>query len=423
MTEDDNTPITLSREDLYELVWSKPMRELAKDFGISDVALAKRCRRLGVPAPGRGYWARVDAGQQPYRPTLPKREPERSDQDALTVAPSAEAPPILSVLVAPTEDHAWLEERLAFEKHLDNNIEVPATTKKWHPAIEACRDELEQAAEEMRASRKANDRYEKWPEWRKQKEFDSAAWKWRHVRNRGQRLWDTHKAVAFRVSLDAYKRALSLTNALALAAANRGFTVSEDDKIGRLVFTGYNADIHLRVTEMLEEKTRPRVQHDGETEQETYKAPTGRLRMTLQTGYREGPSFQDRESRTLESQLNRVFAAMYPLVVKVWQEDREHLEYQRRREEEDRRRAEAARVRAERERALAEERTRRRRLSVEASRWTKSRRIRNYVAHIQTTARERGASEPSLDHWTVWALNVASELDPTEKRLDVNSTD
>jgi len=30
MTEDQETPITLSREDLYELVWSKPMLELAK---------------------------------------------------------------------------------------------------------------------------------------------------------------------------------------------------------------------------------------------------------------------------------------------------------------------------------------------------------------------------------------------------------
>ncbi len=45
-------PLTLSREDLYELVWSKPMTELAQDFGLSDVALAKRCRKLGVPIPG-----------------------------------------------------------------------------------------------------------------------------------------------------------------------------------------------------------------------------------------------------------------------------------------------------------------------------------------------------------------------------------
>jgi hypothetical protein len=49
--------LTLSREDLYELVWSKPKTEVARDFGLSDVALAKRCRKLGVPVPGRGLSA------------------------------------------------------------------------------------------------------------------------------------------------------------------------------------------------------------------------------------------------------------------------------------------------------------------------------------------------------------------------------
>lgn len=86
--------LTLSRADLYELVWSKPMTELAKDFGFSDVALAKRCRRLGVPVPGRGYWARVAAGQTPHRPKLSKRVETLADYGALTFdAPRDEAPP------------------------------------------------------------------------------------------------------------------------------------------------------------------------------------------------------------------------------------------------------------------------------------------------------------------------------------------
>jgi hypothetical protein len=53
--------LTLSRQDLYELAWSKPMCELAQDFGISDVALARRLRKLGIPVPGRGYWADAEA--------------------------------------------------------------------------------------------------------------------------------------------------------------------------------------------------------------------------------------------------------------------------------------------------------------------------------------------------------------------------
>jgi hypothetical protein len=65
------TFITLPRSELYERVWSKPVREVAAEFGISDVALAKRCRALRIPLPPRGYWARVAAGQRPRRPPLP----------------------------------------------------------------------------------------------------------------------------------------------------------------------------------------------------------------------------------------------------------------------------------------------------------------------------------------------------------------
>ncbi len=49
------------REELYDQVWATPMSELAKSHGISDVALAKICKKLGVPRPGRGYWARKSA--------------------------------------------------------------------------------------------------------------------------------------------------------------------------------------------------------------------------------------------------------------------------------------------------------------------------------------------------------------------------
>ncbi|MBZ9974211.1 MULTISPECIES: hypothetical protein [unclassified Mesorhizobium] len=59
-----------SREELFALVWERPTSEIAKELGISDVALAKLCRRLQVPKPPRGYWAKVQAGGGPRRPPL-----------------------------------------------------------------------------------------------------------------------------------------------------------------------------------------------------------------------------------------------------------------------------------------------------------------------------------------------------------------
>lgn len=58
------------REALYELVWTAPVYEIAARLGVSDVGLAKLCRRANIPMPGRGYWARVDAGQVVSRAAL-----------------------------------------------------------------------------------------------------------------------------------------------------------------------------------------------------------------------------------------------------------------------------------------------------------------------------------------------------------------
>ena len=58
------------REALYELVWTAPVSEVAGQLGISDVALAKVCRRTGIPIPYRGYWAKINSGQSVLRTPL-----------------------------------------------------------------------------------------------------------------------------------------------------------------------------------------------------------------------------------------------------------------------------------------------------------------------------------------------------------------
>ena len=61
-----------TREEFYELVWSKPMTHLAKDFRLSDVALHKICRKHDIPNPPLGWWAKHAAGQNVKRIPLPK---------------------------------------------------------------------------------------------------------------------------------------------------------------------------------------------------------------------------------------------------------------------------------------------------------------------------------------------------------------
>ena len=46
----------ISKEDLERLVWEKSTVKIAKDLGVSDVAVAKRCKKFGIKKPPRGYW-------------------------------------------------------------------------------------------------------------------------------------------------------------------------------------------------------------------------------------------------------------------------------------------------------------------------------------------------------------------------------
>lgn len=65
-------PVTLTRDELFKLVWETPMSRLSERFGLSGNGLAKICRRLDVPYPPRGYWARLAAGKKVKATALPK---------------------------------------------------------------------------------------------------------------------------------------------------------------------------------------------------------------------------------------------------------------------------------------------------------------------------------------------------------------
>lgn len=70
---------SLTRGELYELVWTEPIALLAPRFGISGVALKKACIRAQVPVPPRGYWAKLKAGKRAARGALAERLPGMPD--------------------------------------------------------------------------------------------------------------------------------------------------------------------------------------------------------------------------------------------------------------------------------------------------------------------------------------------------------
>lgn len=63
--------VQYNRQELYEQVWSVPMSKLSERLGLSDVGLAKICKKYNIPRPPRGYWAKKKVGQEPKRTPLP----------------------------------------------------------------------------------------------------------------------------------------------------------------------------------------------------------------------------------------------------------------------------------------------------------------------------------------------------------------
>lgn len=144
----------LSRKELYDLVWSEPMRSVSARFGISDVALKKTCAKAVVPTPERGYWAKKESGKNMFVPTLPDRAPGMDDE----------------VLVAGRQDHwyrDWNKEELLgplppppeFKVPIESvreqialvigQVRVPREFKVWHPVVERLLKEDEKRREKQ----------------------------------------------------------------------------------------------------------------------------------------------------------------------------------------------------------------------------------------------------------------------------------
>ena len=68
-----NLAARYGRQKIYDEIWSEPMQHVAKRYGMSDVGFAKICKKLKIPRPGLGYWAKKAAGKPvPKQPALPE---------------------------------------------------------------------------------------------------------------------------------------------------------------------------------------------------------------------------------------------------------------------------------------------------------------------------------------------------------------
>jgi hypothetical protein len=119
--------VRLTREELYEEMWSRPAIALAEEFGISGRGLGKICSRFEIPVPPRGYWAKLAASKYVTRIALPTAKSDVPSE--ILIQPSPESPE-----AALSEK---VREEVAAVLEIRDQIQVPETLRSPHPIVKS----------------------------------------------------------------------------------------------------------------------------------------------------------------------------------------------------------------------------------------------------------------------------------------------
>ena len=347
------------------------MQRLAERYGISDVALAKTCRKLVIPVPPRGYWRRKETGRVPARPPLPRPRPGTRTGVTMNLERKREQPPPSPEVAA----------RLAHEARPENRIRVPDRLSRPHPLVR----ETAAALRQRRSS-------------------SGAPGSWRPARRLDIRVTPKHLG-----------RALRIFDALVKALEARGIPIS--------VVTEERQQTHIELFEekvafWLEEKTAPHPHiptaaeaQDGSAARRKWDhVPNGQLRFRIIDHALKSTrrTWGDSHRARLEDLLNdfvvglAVAAGGLRTRTLCWKRWREQQEEARRQRElaEQRRKEEEARVRV---------------LDQQVDDWTRAQQVRAFLDEAERRAMTKGvpvAPGTELGEWLSWARRHADQLDP-----------
>ncbi len=367
--------ICLKRDALYEQVWSQPLIDLAKQYGLSDVGLAKICRKLKIPLPGRGYWAKHKAGRIPPRPSLPAL---KKNDLAEVIVTKPELPP------AEPQTLTEAERLIALESLPENLIVVEPTLSSPHPLVARTRKWLRLAT--------------------------PGDYGLLHSREQG--------CLAVYVGPRNLGRALHIMDALIKTLDARGYAVATkagDQRITAVTVLGIPLEIELReqVTQVLHKLT-PAEKAEQKRTAWLYLPKydyhlSGQLTLGIKT-WCDGArcNWSDGKKQRLEHCLNAFIAGLIQAAVR---KQARELEWQRERQ----RREEERRQREEQERIRREEAARFQALEQKIADWQRARQIRAYVEAVRQAAKERDGAVKvggDLDLWLAWAMQQADRIDP-----------
>lgn len=366
----------LTREELYELVWSTPATKLGERFSLSGRGLAKLCERHEIPVPERGWWAKKAAGHNLKRPPLLP----------------AKTPGIETIQLYVRDDfRQWLtaDEREFFEKRLLEESSaappvVPEADDSRHPLIVQSR--------------------------KKRRNVDGPL--------------PLHLNIA--VSEPLRDRALRLATAFVNVCEARGYSFERQpdstDGVAFLHVFGHPIGICIaepprRVPHVLTPaEAREKAVGRGWQIPEYDSVPSGELSIFLDhPADGERRSFSGGKEREIEAVLPDLLKSLIRIAMRLRAaENRRHEELRQRQEAAELRQREERRRQEEQARIAAEQK-RRRQLFRDAANLRRAHTLLELIAAVEEIASSEGVDDDVLAEWLSHAQATVESLNPVRR--------
>lgn len=365
--------VTLTRQELYERVWTVSMRKLAAEYGLSDVGLAKLCDRHEIPKPPVGYWAKLEVGKAPPRPPLLAASAPTLETISLVHATARKQS------ASPASTDPEIVEALERAKALV--IRLPEKDGKVHIEAERATRHSEKTVKPATPS------------------------------SRQRSPVDLVKCCEVSVSQSCSERAARIVEALMQACDEMGMKVKtiqdRDTSSPHVEFLGECFRFYVR------EKLKQQLHQPKPGERYSYHKydyePRGLLELRLlhKESYGIERSWTDRKRLKIEDAIGEIIEAMVMAVDKVRKRRAEAKQ-----REIDRR--EAERTAEEKRRQRQEDLASVRNLLDQADRWHAAEALRRYAQAVRHMMEERGPieSDSPADKWLALAGRTADRLDP-----------
>ena len=364
------TTRTITRKQLYDKVWSTPMTAISKEYGLSDVGMAKLCKRHEIPRPPRGYWAKVEHGQKP-----PKEELPNPDQDANIEIHGHEV-----------------------DNEMDSQVqaEVDAALEKLGPV--AVREDLRGAHHLIGEMR----------------EYLNG----RNVFSTGIFNITPDAPLDLKVSKTGLHRALRIMDALLKAMEAQGWTISTGPVVSVL-----GVDIPLSLSEGVVSKSEEPPEDDSGGRYQFHhsrmiskQVPSGEFTLVMggkSSWYRR--KVKDGVRQRLEDMLQKVLEGMVAIASSHRQDELAREERERQWAEEQRREEAIRERKARLKKKILAEKARVNALVREMRQWRQSQDLRAYIEarkRQHLAGRNPDAMDDDFSRWHQWALDQAARLDP-----------